>query len=236
MKFLLTIIGTFCLSITLFGNAPTRTGRVATLSGIVVDENGAVIRGVSLEFARGGRNTLSVTTDDGSYRATLEPGTYDFTAHVRDFCPRHRGSILVSENSEIRIDLEMFVGGYGDPTEPGPVLGDPSAPSRASCIYENGLREEQLSPIPATGLRPLVLYGHREEKAGLTLYVGLQRHPTVFTYNLVTLKAASVAYDTKEKSIDGTGNVSWQDGTKTWHGRRIKVSLNEKSPMVVLEE
>jgi hypothetical protein len=68
----------------------------ATVSGVVADETGGVLRGVdvALKNVETGLTRSVVTADDGSYNVPgLPPGTYEARASVPGFTPAVRSGI-----------------------------------------------------------------------------------------------------------------------------------------------
>jgi hypothetical protein len=234
----IAIVAACALGCQLLSNQVVSKGDAATVRGVVTDPMDAVIPRVSVVFAGQDEERIAVTTYDGSYEISLEPGTYEVTARLAGFCPGHRSAIRLLENSEAQVDFQLVDCGFINWIEI-PVI-DPAAPIRPPRAEGNLYGEEKLNPIPATGLRPLVLYGRREEKGDSTLYFGLldnkRQLPAVFTYNLITLRATTLIYSNKDYSIEALGGVVWKDGKQAWRGSRIKVALNEESPKTVLRE
>ncbi len=233
-------LAVWALGLSLLASQTHHAEDMATVRGTVMDMSGARVRAASVEFVGRGGNNAVRTADDGSYTINLEPGAYEVTAHLTGFCPRHRGTIVLPKNSQTEIDLEMLVGGYGDPIEIDPIPTESSNQTKTRCLHENGYNEEQLTAVAKTGLHPLVLYARRQEKPDSILYFGSQadnkRLPAVFTYNLATLRADSIVYHLKDDSIDGLGGVVWQDGKQTWHGSRVKLSLDGQFPKAIVKE
>ena len=84
----------------------------STIVGTLVDDQGAVLPGVTLTVANEGTGLVrtAVTNERGYYRvANLPPGTYSVKAELQGFAIQARTSIVLAMGSEIPIDLKMAV-------------------------------------------------------------------------------------------------------------------------------
>lgn len=89
----------------------------ATMSGIVKDESGAVIPGVSISVknVENGAVRSAVTDDAGRYSVPLlEPGTYDVQAELSGFQTAVRTGIKLVVGGSVVIDLPLKVGEISD--------------------------------------------------------------------------------------------------------------------------
>src|SRR5262245_60702545 len=85
----------------------------ATLDGIVTDETGAALPGVSLTTKSTSTGaTRSATTDGtGHYRiAALDPGLYDIRAELQNFKAAVRTGVVLTVGGTTQIDLRMNLG------------------------------------------------------------------------------------------------------------------------------
>src|SRR5438128_2154081 len=88
--------------------AQTLTG---TISGVIKDEQGAVLPGVTVTLAGKQGSRTTVTDTSGLYRFPgLESGAYSVTADLSGFSKAGRNEIQVSPGNDLGIDLVMKVG------------------------------------------------------------------------------------------------------------------------------
>jgi outer membrane receptor protein involved in Fe transport len=84
-----------------------------TITGVVTDESGAVLPGVSVEVVSEatGQTRAVVSGDDGFYTVPLvPPGRYQVKASLAGFRSLTREGVVVSVNNTSRIDLRLQVG------------------------------------------------------------------------------------------------------------------------------
>jgi hypothetical protein len=85
----------------------------ATLDGVVTDETGAALPGVSLTIKSTSTGaTRAVTTDAaGRYRiAALDPGVYDVRAELQKFKAAVRSGVVLTVGGTTQLDLTMNIG------------------------------------------------------------------------------------------------------------------------------
>src|SRR5204862_864248 len=89
--------------------AQTLTG---SISGVIKDEQGAVLPGVSVTLTGKQGTQTQVTDASGVYRfPALEVGTYQIVADLSGFSKATRTDLAISPGRELAIDLAMKVGG-----------------------------------------------------------------------------------------------------------------------------
>jgi hypothetical protein len=94
--------------------AQVRTG---TIEGAVVDEQGALMPGVTvtLSGARVLGAPTAVTLQDGTYRFRgLEPGTYDLRFELSGFATLNREGIIIAATRTVTVDVAMSVAGVAE--------------------------------------------------------------------------------------------------------------------------
>jgi hypothetical protein len=90
------------------------TGAVA---GVVTDESGAVMPGVTIEVASAatGQTRSVVTSADGHYTVPqVQPGTYSVKATLSGFKSVTRSEIPVTVGDTARVDIKLAVGGVSE--------------------------------------------------------------------------------------------------------------------------
>jgi hypothetical protein len=196
----------------------------AELTGTVVAPNGAFVNGASLLFTSGDRKIPIRTGNAGSYTIRLAPGIYTVSVESSGFCRLRRSAFSLKSGAHAKLDFGLSV-----------------------CSSDWGGREsgeygeEELKAIGPAGLRPLVMYGERQEAPESITYtpliLRLLQHtdlPVVYTYDLLTIKCDHLIYFPKDNSIEASGNVVWQDGSETRRGSKLSLSFRDGEPIVSL--
>ncbi len=207
--------------------------RNAVVQGIVTDNAGNRISGAAIAFVHAGEEKVVVVGNkDGSYSAILGPGKYSVQLKFPPFCELHRSDIFVSPDANIRLDLQLNLCGIEDP-----VIAQDFIPSH-SC--RGGFCEEELDQIGPAQIRPFVIYHRREKNRLAVTYTGWRTSNVYaapqFSFDVFTLIARTLILRPQEKTVEGVGDVQWQDGHVTWHGQRISLSLANGSITVIKRE
>jgi carboxypeptidase family protein len=207
----------------------------AEVKGTVTDTSGAGILGASVAFARGGQSVTVKTDSYGTYRALLEAGSYEVSVKASGFYEMRRGPFILREGTDTKFDFQLVDVVISDRVVPA----DSSRP-RTALRDPYNYQEQRLDVIAPNGLRPLVLFGGREERAGSVTYAGLlrdgKRLPVVYTYDLLTVRCETLTYFPKDGSVQGTGNVVFEDGERTQRGSKIEISFRDGKPEARLSE
>ena len=206
----------------------------AEVKGAVTDIGDAGIVSASVVFVREGQG-VTVTTDSyGTYRALLAPGTYEVSVKASGFYEMRRAPFTLQEGSKVQFDFQLLDVVFSDP-----VFVAPIRPSQSVSHDPYNYQEERLNAV-GQGLRPLVLFGSHEQKTNSITYTGLVRHgrqlPAVYTYDLLTVKSRSLTYFPKDGSIQGIGNVVFEDGEHNQRCSKIEISFPDGKPKVRLSE
>ena len=94
--------------------AAARAQAVGAITGVVTDESGAVIPGVTVEATNAGTGLLrtAITDSDGRFDLPqLQPGRYNLKASLSGFRTVERQAVQVSVDDTSRVDFKMSVGG-----------------------------------------------------------------------------------------------------------------------------
>ncbi len=134
------------------GQAQTQTG---TVTGTVLDQQGAVLPGatVTLTGARGSLN--SVTDGHGEFRFVgVAPGVYVLKAELSGFLPQQRDEVTVGMGKTVTTEFTLKVGGLSETVE---VSGSASTVDVKSSATDTTISNDllQLTPIyssTSTGL------------------------------------------------------------------------------------
>lgn len=204
------------------------------ISGIVTDRQDSRVARALVVFTDERKEARASTSFDGSFRIALKPGNYAIVVHAFGFCSGHRGAISLRRNTRIQINFQLVECGSVDPADVAPIPDRKDSVIRKPGANGNGYGEEELNRIVSTGLCPLVLFGQRNQTDSKISYSGLQRFdtllPAVFTYNLLTLRAGKIVYDTITNRLEANGNVTLEDGRTVWRGEKISILVQGDAP------
>jgi outer membrane receptor protein involved in Fe transport len=123
--------------------AQTVTG---TVEGLVKDEQGGALPGVSVTLTgkRGSQST--VTENDGSYRfGGVDPGTYTVTAAISGFRTKRQENVIVSIGRPTTINVTLAVAGVQEAIE---VVGESPVVNPVSSATDNSLSQDMLFNLP----------------------------------------------------------------------------------------
>jgi hypothetical protein len=104
------------LALLLFGAgiASAQTATTGQLSGRVVDDDGAVLPGVTVTASSPaliGGSRVTVTEQDGRYNfPALTPGVYHVRAELQGFAPQERSEVEIRLNRTTEIDFGLSIG------------------------------------------------------------------------------------------------------------------------------
>ncbi|HKN61868.1 MAG TPA: carboxypeptidase-like regulatory domain-containing protein [Candidatus Acidoferrales bacterium] len=190
-------------------------GRV---SGIVTDVHGAWITGVSVTIQTQSASYRTETDENGFYSAWLPPGTYTLRVDKTGFCAIRRGEFVVSSGSQIRFNLQLWLG----PTD-----------SYGRANYS------ELADANKQGPAPLVFYGQRTTNDNLLTFTGpdfngsTPDYPAVLTFDRFTFIADRFTYNRAQKFVFADGHVSWyKDSAKPSRASQIRIFFMGTIPQV----
>src|SRR6187455_925749 len=146
MRVLLRVLGLFALLCVV----PASAWAQATLAGVVKDNSGAVLPGVTVEAASPAlieKVRTAITDGSGRYRIeNLQPGNYTVTFALGGFATVKRENLTVSGTGVITVDGELRVGGV---TETVTVTGEAPVVDVASTKREVTLDNETIRNLPS---------------------------------------------------------------------------------------
>src|SRR6187455_1555077 len=146
MRVLLRVLGLFALLCVV----PASAWAQATLAGVVKDNSGAVLPGVTVEAASPAlieKVRTAITDGSGRYRIeNLQPGNYTVTFALGGFATVKRENLTVSGTGVITVDGELRVGGV---TETVTVTGEAPVVDVASTKREVTLDNETMRNLPS---------------------------------------------------------------------------------------
>ena len=129
--------------------APARAQEQSgTITGIVQDQQGGVLPGVTITMAGPDRTLTFVTQEDGRYRfLNVPPGAYKVTAEMNGFATLVRDNVLVVVGATVDLPFSMRVATVQESiTVEG---GTPVIDARATGTATN-FTQDELSKIPTS--------------------------------------------------------------------------------------
>jgi hypothetical protein len=212
----------------------------AVVTGTVTDVDGGRINGARVRVTDGDHVVRVQTTTNGDYAVHLTPGVYTVSVDSSGFCRSRRSAFSLKPGAHAKFDFELTVCGTMDPFFPGQRAEDPY-PELPKVRQPGQYGEEELKAIGPAGLRPLVMYGERQEGPESISYSSLiinefndTRMPVVYSYDLLTIRCDHLIYLPKDNSIEASGNVVWQDRSETRRGSKLSLSFRDGEPIVSL--
>ena len=86
---------------------------IGSISGVIRDEQGGVLPGVTMTLTGKTGSRTVVTEADGTYRfPAVDPGTYALTADLSGFQARKQENISISIGQKLNIDFTLKVAGF----------------------------------------------------------------------------------------------------------------------------
>jgi hypothetical protein len=139
-------------------NSAYAQGATATLSGVVIDENGAVISGANIaviSIAQGFQRTAD-TNEEGSFVVSLlPPGNYTVKAEHEGFTPAEFRDVVLNVNDQRTIKITLKVGKLASQTVD--VLDSPTLLDESSAVGTT-VDRQFVSNMPLNGrsVQPLI--------------------------------------------------------------------------------
>jgi hypothetical protein len=143
--------GVLCLVVGIFAISPLfAQEKIGTVTGVVSDQSGAVIPGVTVTVTNKNTNraTTTVAGTDGIYFARgLEPGRYAVKFEQAGFSPVEFPDIILLVGQTLKIDAKMKVGGVETTVEVTDV--SPLIDTQSTMVAHN-VTAEEFSRMPKT--------------------------------------------------------------------------------------
>lgn len=119
---------------------------VGTINGKVVDEQGAVLPGVTVTLTGRQGAVPTVTDERGEFRFVgLNPGVYEVKAELAGFTPRTESGVDVAIGRNIAVNFTLKVGGLTETVE---VTGSAATIDITSTATDNSLSSDLLQNMP----------------------------------------------------------------------------------------
>ncbi|HEY0875714.1 MAG TPA: carboxypeptidase-like regulatory domain-containing protein, partial [Vicinamibacterales bacterium] len=122
-----------------------------TITGVITDESGAVVPGVTVEVTNTDTNQSrsTVTGADGFYTfPLLQPGPYSIKATLQGFRTFLREGVRVTVESTSRVDVRMSVGQLEESVR---VTADSPLVETASATLGTVIDEKKIVELPLNG-------------------------------------------------------------------------------------
>ncbi|MGH9349028.1 MAG: carboxypeptidase regulatory-like domain-containing protein [Vicinamibacterales bacterium] len=147
------ILGMCASAVTLALAIPTGAYAQATgaIAGVVTDESGAVMPGVTIDVTNTGTNQVrtAVTGPDGYYSVPLvQPGRYSVKGTLDGFKTFVRDGVTVTVESTARVDIRLSVGGLEETIS---VTADAPLVETSSATLGIVVDERRVQELPLNG-------------------------------------------------------------------------------------
>ena len=144
MKAKITLLLAIVALLTAVGaSAQTQTG---TIIGRIVDEQGAVLPGVTVTLVGGQGSITQVTDEKGEYRFQgLTPGMYEVKTDLSGFAPRTERNLDVGLARTLTVNLTLKIGGLSESID---VVTSASTIDLTSPSTENTISQDLLGSMP----------------------------------------------------------------------------------------
>jgi hypothetical protein len=178
--------------------AQTQLGSVV---GVVKDEQGGVLPGVTVTLTGPTGSRTTTTNTEGAYRfPAVTPGTYEVRVELTGFRPGRVGSVVVPIAGTATADMALKVGGLTEQVE---VVGESPLVDTASTATDNTISQDLLYNMPidrrsfniynfAPGISNEAAFGAGSSTANALLLDGVDtRDPeggtdwTFYNYNII---------------------------------------------------
>ena len=212
MKLIATTLASAVLTVVCLGQtpAPATQTQAAHISGTVTDPAGAVVPGAEVSFDHRGSQRVVTTDSSGIYSADLPPGDYSMTVKSRGFGTYRRPVFRVLAVTTVVFDVALYVGGCGDMVIVPPTEQAVEEATR-SCRHEDRFPAPSGDGVP---FDMLISFGVRSGGENVRIYergAKTSNPPVSVAYNLFSMRAEKVIYDTKSEILKANGAVLVQD-------------------------
>jgi len=196
--------------------------------------------GVKLEFVGKNIKKYVVSNAKGAYRIQLPLGAYTMNVSTAGVDLYQRPILRVLSPRTIVVDVTTY------PPDPdcdtivsSVTLPDGTTKTQGLTVddYKDscGGSDELKQPSDGTPFSLYVRYSSRRRADDEVIYSSDRRRGPVFAaYNLLSLEADSVVYDSKTRTITATGNVAMADGSgKTQHFDSIGFRIEDGHAIIL---
>ncbi len=141
----------FAVALALISPAAVLAQATGSVVGVVTDESGAVMPGVTIEATNVGTNQVrtTITGEDGYYSLPLiPPGQYSVKGTLSGFKTFVRDGVTVTVESSARVDIKLSVGGVEETIN---VTADAPLVETSSATLGIVIDEKKIQDLPLNG-------------------------------------------------------------------------------------
>ena len=215
-------------------NSVSAQSATATLSGVVIDENGAVISGANIaviSIAQGFQRTAD-TNEEGSFVVSLlPPGNYTVKAEHEGFTPAEFRDVVLNVNDQRTIKITLKVGKLASQTVD--VLDSPTLLDESSAVGTT-VDRQFVSNMPLNGrsVQPLI-----NLSPGVVLTKATSTESGQFSVNGQRANANYFTVDGVSANIGvSVGSSPFQAATGSLPGLSVSGGTNNLVSIDALEE
>lgn len=194
----------------------------------------SAIAGIKVEFKNENTSKAVFSDNAGFYSADLPVGTYKMTASWGGREKYQRPIFRVASPRDIFLDIALYPDDPDCDTVVSTIVhsdGTVKTSEMTDDDYKDACGGRDYWPIPSKDRIPFdlfVRYGHRHRSASGNTYNSDPRGPVFVAFNLFTLAADSVVYNTRDQTIQASGNIIVADGSgKTQHADAAEFKLED---------
>jgi len=191
---------------------PASQPSTAQIHGTIKDPTGANFPDVVVTFQSETRTETRNTDGAGEYRAELAPGLYTMDVSAPGFRRYHRPLFKVSLRANLTFDITMQLTSTCDFVVVNR-SGEPATAKEQQAATEEMCMHEELLPVQSEKGTPFPLfvqYGKVTSHGDTHEYMEAPpvMDPVFVAYNLFSLEADHVTYDTQTQVLDARGHVA----------------------------
>jgi Carboxypeptidase regulatory-like domain len=140
-----------CALLFALGSRSAHAQATGSIAGVISDESGAVLPGVTIEVTNTatGQLRMAASGGDGYYAIPLlQPGRYDVMATLAGFKPMRRKGNTVTVGDTARVDLKLAVGGMEESVT---VSGEPPLVETSHATLGITIDHQKVVDLPLNG-------------------------------------------------------------------------------------
>jgi hypothetical protein len=221
MKLIATPLVSVVLAVVCLGqaSAPVARAQAVHVRGTITDPVGARVPRAEVTFDSQGLQKVVTANDSGIYSADLPPGDYTMTVKFGGLNTYRRPLFRVSEVTAVVFDVALQLGGCGD------MVIVPSTEKNIEEATRSCRQEDRFLAPSSNGVsfEVVISFGVRSDRGNAHIYGRAKpsNAPVSVAYNLFSMRADKVIYDTKSGVLQASGNVLVQDESGDRHVNSI---------------
>lgn len=215
------------------------------LSGVVVSVNEARVPDAKVELVGKDKVYAAQTDMYGTFNFEVRPSRYRLRVEAPGYCPASRPEFELAPNADVNFVLAIFPCSI----ETSMIYKDGKYAGE-ECRYQTQLKEDIIprTNSSSTSFDLQVRYGEKQETANLKNYQGgtveyLEKDDSAakgfakrtvhlgveINYNLMTITADSVSYDSRNAKIVARGNVVIRRANQTLKTNKASIDLHAET-------